>query len=92
MEALYNRAAYPSEVADKIERMGAIAMSIANRWMLGWPLRVEVLLKAGTYLEALEAQTEQEKDVLAEAGHLNHLARHEILQIYEIREAPPTVG
>lgn len=57
--------------------------------MLGWPELVLALLKAGTYLEALEAQTDQEKDVLAEAGHLNHLARHEILRMYEIREAPP---
>lgn len=75
-----------------IERLSTIAVSIANRWMLGWPQRVEALLKAGTYLEALEAQTEREKGVLAEAGHLNHLARHEILKMYEIREAPPLAG
>jgi hypothetical protein len=92
MEALYNRMAYSPEVATQIEQLMSVAVSIANRWMLGWPQRVEALLKAGTYLEALEAQTELEKDVLAEAGHLNHLARHEILRIYEIRESPPMVG
>lgn len=90
MEILTNRKSYPPEVAVMIERLSTIAVSIANRWMLGWPQRVEALLKAGTYLEALEAQTEQEKDVLAEAGELNHLARHEILKMYEIGEAPPT--
>ena len=92
MEALISREAYPPEVAAKIEQLSTIAVSIANRWMLGWPERVEALLKAETYLEALEAQTEREKDVLAEAGHLNHLARYEILRMYEINEAPPTVG
>lgn len=89
MEILINRKAYPSEVAVKIEQLSTIAVSIANRWILGWPERVEALLKAGTYLEALQGQTELEKDVLTEAGNLNHLARHEILKMYEINEAPP---
>lgn len=92
MEILTNRKSYPPEVAVMIERLSTIAVSIANRWMLGWPQRVEALLKEGTYLEVLEAQTEREKDVLADAGHLNHLARHEILKMYEIREAPPLAG
>lgn len=89
MEALNNLVAYPPEVAVKIEQLSTIAVSIANRWMLGWPERVAALLAAATYLEALEAQTEQEKDMLAEAGELNHLARHEILKMYEIQESPP---
>ena len=65
LEELYSRKSYPKGVAEKIEAMGAIAMSVANRWMLGWPERVKALLKAETYLGFLESQVEQEKDVLA---------------------------
>lgn len=36
MEALANSYAYGPETAGKIEAMGQIAVSIANRWMMGW--------------------------------------------------------
>lgn len=68
--ALSSRKAYPEEVAPQIETMGALAVSIANRWMLGWPDRVKALLKAGVYLECLESQTAQEKDILAKEADL----------------------
>jgi len=89
LEALSNRTAYPPEMATKMEMAGAMAVSIANRWMLGWPARVTALLKAGTYLELMEAQVDQEKEVLANEANLRHLSRREILQVYEIKESPP---
>lgn len=90
IETLINRNTYTFEIAVKIEAMGAIAVSIANRWMLGWPARVTALLKATTYLECLESQANQEKDILlANEANMRHLSRREILQIYEIKESPP---
>ncbi len=89
IEELYDRKVYSVEVAAKVEGIGSVAVSVANRWMLGWPARVTALLKAGTYLELVEAQVDQEKDVLANEANLRHLSRREILQVYEIRESPP---
>ena len=89
IEELYDRKVYPVEVAAKVDVIGSVAVSVANRWMLGWPARVTALLKAGTYLELVEAQVDQEKDVLANEANLRHLSRREILQVYEIRESPP---
>lgn len=89
IEELINRNAYTLEIAVKIEAMGAMAVSIANRWMLGWPARVTALLKATTYLACLESQVNQEKEILANEANLRHLARREILEMYEIKESPP---
>ncbi len=90
MEELSNRKTYLPEVAAKIESMGAIAISIANRWEMGWPARVKALLVDGSYLGFLETQVAQEKEVLANEANLRHLSRREILQMYEIKESPPT--
>ncbi|MFI4940853.1 MAG: hypothetical protein ACHP7O_11010 [Burkholderiales bacterium] len=89
MEPLASRQTYAPVLALEIETMGSVAVSVANRWIRGWPARVKALLKAGTYLGLLDAQVGQEKDILANEPGLRHLARHEILQMYEIREAPP---
>ncbi|MEO6354854.1 MAG: hypothetical protein ABIO19_05460 [Burkholderiaceae bacterium] len=89
MQELISRKTYGQDVAASIEALGAMAVSVANRWMMGWPARVKALLKAGTYLGCLETQVEQEKTILANEPNMRHLARHEILQIYEIRESPP---
>ncbi|BBN89712.1 hypothetical protein [Azospira sp. I09] len=89
MEALHNPSAYPADVALRIETMGDTAISIANRWLLGWPDRVKGLLKTGAYLAALEAQVDQEKAVLAEEANLRHLAPREIREMFELREEPP---
>lgn len=91
MEELASRKTYPPGVASKIEERGAISVSIANRWMMGWPARVTALLNAGTYLDCLETQVGQEKEVLANEANLRHLSRREILQMYEIKESPPAV-
>lgn len=92
MEELTSRKIYAPDVATKIELMGAMAVSIANRWMMGWPDRVKALLTAGTYLDSLKLQTDQESEILVSEANLRHLARREILQMYEIRESPPTLG
>ena len=89
MEELTSRKAYPSAMAAQIEAMGAIAVSVANRWVMGWPQRVKALVKSGAYLGCLQIQVALEKDILAKTADLRHLARHEVMQIYEIRESPP---
>jgi hypothetical protein len=91
IEQLMDRKAYGPELALKIETMGATAISVANRWMLGWRHRVVALLEMGTYLDCLTAQVEHEKDILSEAGSLRHLSNREILQMHGVNEAPPTV-
>lgn len=90
MEALCNRKVYGEDVALWIEGMGTIAVSIANRWQMGWPERVQLLLDSRKYQVNLDAQVTKEKDILAEAGHLQHLSRREILQMHEVKESPPT--
>lgn len=50
MQALYRQTTYSPKLAVEIESMGELAVSIANRWLLGWPDRVKALLKAGLYL------------------------------------------
>ena len=89
MQPLADREVYGVKGALQIEAMGSMAVAIANRWQLGWPERVKVLIKARVYLVNLDAQTEREIDVLADAGDLQHLTHHEILQMHEIDEAPP---
>jgi hypothetical protein len=76
----------------EIESKGAMAVSIANRWMQGWPDRVNALLKAGTYLDCLKSQIEQERNVLANEVNLRHLSRQEILDLYELGEYPPATA
>ena len=91
MEQLLQTTIYGSELAGKINAMGAMAIGIANRWMLGWPERVRALVMASVYLKHLESQVDQEKEILVNETNLRHLSRREVLQIYEIREAPPAM-
>lgn len=88
-EAFTSRNAYAPQVVARIEAMGTVAVSVANRWLMGWPARVTALLKAETYLACLETQVDQEKTILANEADLRHLSHREILHLYEIREAPP---
>lgn len=87
--SLLNRHVFSPEMAEKIERMGLLAEQIADRWAGGWPKRVKALEKSGQLLSVLKAQVEQEKEVLAQARNLSHLARHEIMELFEIRPEPP---
>lgn len=89
MEALYKRELYGEATALKIETMGSTAVSIANRWALGWQDRVTALLVANQYLNKLTEQTELEKEVLAEETEMTHLSRHEILVMHGVQQEPP---
>ncbi|WP_422015290.1 hypothetical protein [Roseateles sp.] len=91
MEALYKRELYGETMALAIEAKGSTAVSIANRWALGWPDRVRALLAAGVYGECLERQTETEKDALAET-YAPHLSTIEVLQLNEVSLYPPFLG
>ena len=51
METLAYPNTYLVIVGARIEAMGATAISIANRWMRGWPERVSWLVQAGCYLD-----------------------------------------
>lgn len=91
-EELYQRAAYPQDLPLKIEQMGSIALSVANSWLLGWPEIVTHYFQQAqsqAFLNLLETRVSVEKDILANEANLRHLSRREILQIYEIKEAPP---
>jgi hypothetical protein len=86
---LYSDDAYPPEARAEVERLGVLAVEIANRWMLGWPKRVEGLLASGEYLEALRTQHEAEALVLSHESSLRHLARYEIAELYGLTLAAP---
>lgn len=91
LEDLYKREMYGPKLAEKIEAEGSIAVSIANRWALGWPERVADLLRdEQRYLVNLQSQTDRELDVLAEAVNLDHLSHSEIMQMHGVQEFPPT--
>ena len=89
MEPLHNRQMYGETTAIKIEVMGSTAVSIANRWTLGWPQRVLTLLAQGQFIEKLIEQTALEKDILANAADLAHLSRGEILEMNRVSQEPP---
>jgi hypothetical protein len=77
---LVNEKAYPPRIRDEILDRGRIARQIADRWMLGWPQRVQALIQAEQYLPALTAQREAELDALAENAD-NWLSETEKVQL-----------
>ena len=88
MQTLYNPSQYPKEIQAKLNLMPPLAIEIANRWALGWPQTVKGLIEANQYLDALTTQEQQEREVLSQPGN-SHLARHEIVQEYDLNLAPP---
>lgn len=91
IEALYNRSVYGPELAGRIEESGSYTISVANRWLLSWPDRVQTLLDSGEYLDCLRSQAEHEKGVLVSEPNMPHLARHDILQMHGVNPAPPAM-
>ena len=94
-EELYNRAAYPQDLPLKIEQMGSIAVSVANSWLMGWPEIVKQYFQnsqAQVYLSLLETRVDLEMDILSNEANLRHLSRREVLQMYEVKEAPPRLA
>jgi hypothetical protein len=88
MQNLYNPDGYPPALRSRLKKMPPLALEIANRWMLGWPERVQALIQAGEFLPALMAQEQEERRVLA-SETATHLARHEILQEWGLSLEPP---
>ena len=90
--ALVNEEIYGPDLAMWILKRGRLTWAVADRWMLGWPDRVQDLLTSGRYCECLAAQVEREKDVLCEVDSTQrHLAEHEILALAEIPLYPPVL-
>jgi hypothetical protein len=91
-EIIVNSENYPPEILKKIQTARNLTISIANRWMMGWPERVKTLVETGEYWQALVRQTEQELDTRAEmidqAERLN-LAPWEINELAGLDPAPP---
>lgn len=92
IEQLYRRHVYPVEIQGQIEQMGATAISIANRWLLGWEGRVVGLLEDRGYLQHLREQTELEKTILSEDPNSNHLSRWEILEMHGVNAFPSSIS
>ncbi len=91
MQELTNAKLYPLEMRKMIYRMGTLAVAIANRWMLGWPSRVQTLLDKSELLDYLTIQVEKEQKALAEMTGMEHLAQHEKMAMLEINPAPPLI-
>ncbi len=91
MQELLKPKTYPMEVRKAIYSQSSLGVAIANRWMLGWPQRVKALIDNGDYQEAFLKQAEVERQALAEATGMNHLADHEKLAMLEIMPAPPLI-
>lgn len=91
MQELLKQKIYPIEVRKAIYSQSSLGVAIANRWVLGWPQRVTTLLDKGEYQEAFLKQAEVERQALAEATGMSHLADHEKLAMLEIAPAPPMI-
>lgn len=90
MDQLVNPKAYPHPLPQEIAGLGAYGVDVANRWMLGWPGRVKSLIAKGDYLAVLKETVEREMKVLTGPDAPTHLARHEIVQMYDLPVEPPT--
>lgn len=89
MDSLYNPTTYPTQLREQIVAEGAVAVDVANRWLLGWPGRVKALIARGDYLEVLKEQATQERALFESPNAPTHLARHEIVQEYGLTMEPP---
>ena len=88
---LHNEEIYGQELAGKITSQGRYTMAVANRWMLGWPTRVRAMLDGKVFFDWLMGQVNTEKDILADEPNAQHLSEREILEMHEVRLAPPAM-
>lgn len=88
MQNLYKPQAYPIELQRLItqSRMG---VELANRWMLGWPEKVQALIEAQEYQAAFEMQLGQETEAEANAAQYNHLSSWEKQELAGLSASPP---
>ena len=88
MTALYKANVYPPAIREELMRRSQTAREIANRWLLGWPKRVQRLIAENYFLEALENQTAEEERAKMDTS-LNHLSSWEKAQVWELSLEPP---
>ena len=92
-EAIAMPGRYPANILTALEKASNSEISIANRWMLGWPERVDRMIASGTYLEMLknQASLETEAWVVAVENGQEHLAPWEINQQAGLDPEPPAL-
>lgn len=88
MQDLYKPKKYPEALRSLItqSRMG---IELANRWMLGWPEKVQALIEAQEYQAAFEMQLEQEIEAEANAAQYSHLSSWEKREVLGLSASPP---
>jgi len=87
MQTLYQAQNYPDELRNLVVQ-SRIGIELANRWMLGWPDRVKVLIEAQEYHAAFEIQLKQEIEAEANAAQYGHLSSWEKREVLGMRESP----
>ena len=90
MQPLYRTNSYPAPIKAELEKMPPLATEIANRWMMGWPERVQALIEANQFLPVLTEQEDAERRAYSNPGN-RHLARHEIAELYGLSNEAPTL-
>jgi hypothetical protein len=91
-EEIINPESYPPGILEKIQTARNLTISIANRWMMGWPDRVGTLIQAGDYWTILVRQTELEANAQAEMidqAERQNLAPWEVNELAGLDLAPP---
>lgn len=79
------------ETLDAIVRLGFMAQTVAERWTSGWKKKVLAMEADGSLLERIKDQAERETEVMSSAqvgGANNHLAMHEIMEMYDLKPGP----
>jgi len=79
------------ETLEALSKMGNHAQVVAERWVSGWKGQTLAMEKDGTLLDLIKDRATTEADILATAkmgGENNHLARHEIMEMYDLKPGP----
>jgi hypothetical protein len=88
MQEIAFKTSYPQDIQTYLSsRATPLAIEIANRWVLGWPETVTALIEADEYLDALERQEENEREILANSTE-THLSRIDILKLNGVSLSP----
>lgn len=66
-----------------------MGIELANRWMLGWPEKVQALIESQEYQAAFEMQLGQEIEAEANAAQYNHLSNWEKQELAGLSASPP---
>ncbi len=74
-----------------IVKLGNHAQVVAERWTSGWKKQTLAMESDGSILERIKDQAENEAEALSTAkmgGENNHLAQHEIMEMYDLKPGP----